>query len=655
MKEPLVSVIIPNYNYGRYLRQTLESVFSQTYKHLEVVVVDDGSKDDSEIIVKSYSGRVRFVQQKNQGVSAARNRGVKESTGELIAFLDADDLWLPTKLEKQIQRMVQDPAIGLVHCAFQEIDASGKPLEVFLEGMEGWVSREMLLFERPVVLATGSTGLVRRTTFENVGGFDVKLCTSADWDFCYRISRLQRIGFVPEPLILYRVHGSNMHANIKLMEHDVLHGYDKAFSVDAPDLRSIRRRSYSNAHMVLAGSYFRTGAYFDFARHAVRSLLYSPRSVTRILGFPKRWWLRNVRVGSLPRTEFHNPASTISEMPWSDSPRPTERSVSVIVPVKNEATSVGQLIAGLQKQTYAPKEIVVTDGGSEDATVEIIRGLQGNSLIPIILVEDSDAFPGRGRNLSVNHASNDWLACVDAGIVPEPDWLQQLVSTSKEEPDADLIQGRFAPVIKTYFDQCAAIAYVPAPETVTPFIASCLISRRAFAAVGGFREDLRSGEDLVFFRKLQAARVRRVVSKKALVHWELQRDIKSTFRRFATYSRYAMKAGLGADWQLRVSILYLCFLVFLVGSIFSWPLITIPFFGLVLRAQRRVFRWYAFKGKWRRLLEVINPSRVLTVTSISIVIDVAMFVGLFTYLRKDLLTRKRIGSPQPKEVGSSST
>jgi glycosyltransferase involved in cell wall biosynthesis len=296
MVNGLVTVIIPNYNYGHYLRLALDSVLMQSYQRLEIIVVDDGSKDNSESVVGSYGDRVRFVRQKNQGVSAARNRGVKGSKGELIAFLDADDLWLPTKLEKQVHKIINDPEIGLVHCGFEEIDASGKRLDKSVDGMEGWVSKELLLFERPVVLATGSTGLIPRATFEAVGGFDGRLSTSADWDLCYRISRRQRIGFVPEALVLYRAHGRNMHANIRLMEHDVLLGYKKAFSERDPQLRAIRRRSYSNAHMVLAGSYFRVGSYSDFGRHALTSLLYSPRTVTRMLSFPKRWWKRQVRI-----------------------------------------------------------------------------------------------------------------------------------------------------------------------------------------------------------------------------------------------------------------------------------------------------------------------------------------------------------------------
>src|SRR5688572_24093435 len=98
MKLPRVSAIIPNYNYAYYLPRAIDSVLAQTYPHVEIVVVDDGSTDNSETVLKSYGGRIRWLRQQNQGVAAARNHGVRETTGELVAFLDADDLWLPLKL-----------------------------------------------------------------------------------------------------------------------------------------------------------------------------------------------------------------------------------------------------------------------------------------------------------------------------------------------------------------------------------------------------------------------------------------------------------------------------------------------------------------------------------------------------------------------------
>ena len=289
---PRVSVIIPNYNYAHYLTQAVDSVLAQTYPEVEIIVVDDGSTDDSETILRSYGDRVRWIRQKNQGVSAAQNLGVQETRGELVAFLDPDDLWLPEKLERQVQRFLDDTDLGLVHCGVEEVDHTGAHLQFCVEGLEGWVARDMLLFKRAVILGGGSGLVVLRSEFEAVGGFDTSLSTSADWDFFYRLATRGRVGFVPKPLVKYRVHGSNMHSNIRAMEHDMLIGYEKAFSRDTAELRELRRRCYGNLHMVLAGSFFRAGQRSDFARHALKSVWLTPGNLTHLLGFPLRWMAR---------------------------------------------------------------------------------------------------------------------------------------------------------------------------------------------------------------------------------------------------------------------------------------------------------------------------------------------------------------------------
>lgn len=287
---PLVSVIIPNHNYARYLGQAIDSVLRQSYRPLEVVVVDDGSTDDSLAVLQPYAGDVRWLTQPCSGVSAARNRGVRESRGAFVAFLDADDYWAPTKLERQMQRFQEDAALGLMHCGLQVVTAVGHRVGSHLDGREGWLANDMLLFKRTTVLMAGSSALVPRDTFESVGGFDTRLSTSADWDLCYRIALRQRIGFVPEELVYVREHGINMHANIRLMEHDMLLGYEKAFADANEEIRGLRRRAYGNLHMVLAGCYFRAGEPQQAVRHALTSLWLAPSNLTRLLGFPVRCW-----------------------------------------------------------------------------------------------------------------------------------------------------------------------------------------------------------------------------------------------------------------------------------------------------------------------------------------------------------------------------
>lgn len=286
---PTISVVIPAYNYAHFVGQTLDSVLAQTLSPHEIIVVDDGSTDDTPKVLSSYGERLKVLRKPNGGLPAARNSGVEISTGDYLAFVDADDLWLPQKLEKQIALFAPNPAIALVHCGVQDIDKNGQPLRDHLDGMSGNVADEMLFFQRAVILGGGSATIVTRRAYDEVGGFDVGLTGhSEDWDFYFRIARRHEVGFVPEVLVQYRLHSSNMHHNVAAMDRSMLRAYDKAFADPDPHLQRLRRRAYGNLHMMLAGSYFGNGQPRQFARHAFKSLLYAPGNIARLLGFPLR-------------------------------------------------------------------------------------------------------------------------------------------------------------------------------------------------------------------------------------------------------------------------------------------------------------------------------------------------------------------------------
>jgi glycosyltransferase involved in cell wall biosynthesis len=291
---PEVSVIMPAYNHARYLGEAIESVLSQTLTPLEVIVVDDGSTDATSEVLDRYKDRIRIIRQVNQGVSAARNNGAAVAMGEYLAFLDADDLWALEKLERQIECFANKRELGLVHCGVIEIDAEGRRLKTLDQGMSGWVAREMLLFERPVILGGGSGALIPRKVFQEVGGFDPQLSTSADWDLYYRIASLWRVGFVAEPLLQYRLHGSNMHGDIGAMRRDMLAAYHKAFAQADPELMKMRRYCYGRLHTVLAGSFYQTGDYANFLAEAVKGIWLAPENISRFLGYPfrlaRRYW-----------------------------------------------------------------------------------------------------------------------------------------------------------------------------------------------------------------------------------------------------------------------------------------------------------------------------------------------------------------------------
>ena len=283
-----VSVVIPAYNHSAFLAGTLQSVFEQHLRPVEVIVVDDGSTDRTGDVLRMYEARIRVLSQPNRGVAAARNAGAAAASGAVLAFLDADDVWFPTKLERQMARVALEPELGLVHCGVQEIDGGGRVLRTRLDGLEGWISREMLLFRRGVILGGGSAAIVPRAVFEHVGGFDEGLSTSADWDVHYRIACRYRVGFVPEALVGYRVHGGNMHRHVQVMARDMLKAYANAFSERDPELQRVRRLAYGRLHSMLAGSFFRAGEYSHFLRHALASVALQPERVGYFAGYPVR-------------------------------------------------------------------------------------------------------------------------------------------------------------------------------------------------------------------------------------------------------------------------------------------------------------------------------------------------------------------------------
>ena len=199
-QQPLVSVIIPVYNGARFLRAALESVFAQTYRPLEVIVVDDGSADDSGVIAQSFP-EVRYIRQENQGVAAARNNGLKAARGEFFAFLDQDDLWTPEKLKLQLEHLLNNPELGYTLTHQQFFLEPGTTLPV-------WFRKELL-----TSVHTGwvlGTLVVRRTAFEQVGNFAVGYSAANDSDWFFRAKAAEiPMAIVPELLLRKRIHEAN--------------------------------------------------------------------------------------------------------------------------------------------------------------------------------------------------------------------------------------------------------------------------------------------------------------------------------------------------------------------------------------------------------------------------------------------------------------
>jgi len=197
----LVSVIIPTYNRAAFVVGAVESVMAQTLSDWELVVVDDGSTDGTEAILAPYSGRLRYIRSGHRGVSAARNLGVWETRGEWLAFLDSDDLWLPRKLERQMEALEGHPETPL--CYTDEIWVRkgrrvnpGKRHKKY----SGWIFERCL----PLCIISPSSVLIRREVFSELGGFDERLPACEDYDLWLRITSRYPVIFLEERLIVKR-------------------------------------------------------------------------------------------------------------------------------------------------------------------------------------------------------------------------------------------------------------------------------------------------------------------------------------------------------------------------------------------------------------------------------------------------------------------
>lgn len=207
---PTVSAVITTYNYARYIAPAIESVLAQTLSPSQIIVVDDGSTDETEAIAAAYASvGVRYVRKENGGAGSARNRGIMESNGELIAFLDADDRWLPDKLALQVEHLQRYPEAGLVSGSeWQVFESEREPM--FLRRKPTGVADmyKRLLVEN--VIGNPSLVLARRACFERAGLFDESLRLGQDWEMWIRITRLFPVGVVDAPLICFMRHTSSL-------------------------------------------------------------------------------------------------------------------------------------------------------------------------------------------------------------------------------------------------------------------------------------------------------------------------------------------------------------------------------------------------------------------------------------------------------------
>ncbi len=289
MSAPKVSVVIPAYNASRTLRATVKSALAQTMNDLEIVIVDDGSKDDTLAVARELeSERVRVVAQPNGGAAAARNTGIGHARGEWVAFLDADDLWVPAKLERQLAHLEEFPASDAIQCGSYFVDDDLRLLYVERCTDTGNSLEESLLFKNlPAFL---SALMVRRTRLLEFGMFDTRLEILEEWDMALKASRYCAMRSVPDPLVLYRVHPGNRHRNVQIHikpGHIILEGLFAEENLPR-EIRRMRRKVYATFYRTLAGGYHNAGNRPEFLRWTARALRLDPTQIFYMMAMPIR-------------------------------------------------------------------------------------------------------------------------------------------------------------------------------------------------------------------------------------------------------------------------------------------------------------------------------------------------------------------------------
>ena len=230
-ENPMVSVIVPNFNNEKFLSEAIESVLNQSYKNFELIVVDDGSTDGSIEILKKFDESLTYFSTVNRGAAAARNLGVLSSQGSIIAFLDSDDLWKKTKLEEQVKKMVENN-LDLVYCHIQEIDQHGVRGKIRFAANRGYCHDLFVANPNTAIVIGGmSTAIIRKDLLSLSGLFDKLVpAPTEDWDFLRRYCKFANIDYCDEILSEYRLHSSNIsRSSLKRYFRGNLHSVKKMF------------------------------------------------------------------------------------------------------------------------------------------------------------------------------------------------------------------------------------------------------------------------------------------------------------------------------------------------------------------------------------------------------------------------------------------
>jgi glycosyltransferase involved in cell wall biosynthesis len=287
-----VSLIIATFNHARLLGDAIDSALAQTLTGVDIVVVDDGSTDDTPAVLERYRGRIRVLRQPNRGLAAARNTGLAAARGTYVAFLDADDIMAPAKLAEQVAVLERAPTIGWTYCdVLIETVATGATVRASerfgyaARALDGWLFPELIHGNFIPAIAP----LVRRTALDAAGGFDERLTALEDWDLWLRLALLAEARYTPAVLASYRVQPGGMSEDRARMDRNRFRVLDKLCRTRPAALEGlgvVGRRVIADTHNWLGKEAYASGDWGEARRRFAASVLTVPwqRQAPLLLG-----------------------------------------------------------------------------------------------------------------------------------------------------------------------------------------------------------------------------------------------------------------------------------------------------------------------------------------------------------------------------------
>lgn len=273
----MVSVIIPTYNAGNHLPATIDSVLGQTAKDIEVIVIDDGSTDNTKEIIKPYLNRINYIYQQNRGPSSARNRGISCVKGDYIAFLDADEIWIREKLEIQLNFLGENPEYAMVYTDLLRVDKKKNLTFPFLKGRiaakSGYIFKELITNN----FIPTTTVVAKRECFDRVGLFDESLRSVEDRDMWLRIAQEYKIGFIETPTVIAEVHDAGLSSDREEALKSQIYVIKKYGKVSDAETHQLIISTLSSLYFQLGYFYFDKGLYQKARKNFRNSLSYGKK------------------------------------------------------------------------------------------------------------------------------------------------------------------------------------------------------------------------------------------------------------------------------------------------------------------------------------------------------------------------------------------